>query len=790
MYRLSLCLLIICCQVLTLQAQTAASLSGTITDEVTARPLEGVNILLLELNQGAATDAEGRYEISDITPGPYTLIIRMVGYDTYEESISLQATIPLNLDVSLTRSPIHLGEILAQADRPYSTASSSTIRSFDLITRPVQSAQDLLNLTPGLVTAQHAGGGKAEQIFLRGFDADHGTDVAIAVDGMPVNMVSHGHGQGYADLHFLIPETVEKIEVAKGPYDAQYGNLATAGAISFKTKDHLEHNLVHLEGGRFNTGKLTALYQIPLSNTTHQGAYFGGQFYNSDGPVESPQGFRRFNLFGKFHTHISEEAKLAVSASGFSSAWDASGQIPIRAIDNGVINRFGSIDDLEGGTTGRQNVNIAYTAKRGNEAFQIQGYASRYNFKLYSNFTFFLEDPIDGDMIEQTDNRRLVGLNSSYRFTRDMGAGLSTTTLGGSFRADDAHVALWKSPNRIRQESRVDADVTERNLSLWINEELLFTSWLRLQLGLRGDYFTFSVEDHLEGDASDLPRASGYEQQSILSPKASLVVSPAANLDLFANFGSGFHSNDARAIVQGRRVADLIRVYQRDGLTEDEINAELLTRNFDPIQASIGTLPRAIGSEFGFRFRPTNRVFISAAAWLLDLENEFVYVGDGGFTELSGRSRRYGLDLEARLSLTPWLSADTDINLSRGFFRDEPEDANRIALAPRVTSTGGITAIHPGGFEGSLRYIHIGDRPANEANTITAEGYTLVNLFAAYPIGRVRLSMTLENVFGIQWNEAQFDTESRLRNEADSVAELHFTPGNPRSLRIGMSYWF
>ena len=794
MYKLPFIFLVIWCQVSVIQAQTKsttqATLAGTITDDTSGRPLEGVNILLLESNQGAATDTNGRYKIQGIAPGAYTVVIRMVGYQSHEASIALEENVLFTLDVSLGKSAVHLGEILAQADRPYSTASSSTIRSFDLITRPIQSAQDLLNLTPGLVTAQHAGGGKAEQIFLRGFDADHGTDVAISVDGMPVNMVSHGHGQGYADLHFLIPETVERIEVAKGPYDARNGNLATAGAIAFRTKDHLQHNLLHLEGGRFNTGKLTALYQIPLANTDHQGAYFGGQFYNSDGPVESPQGFQRFNLFGKFHTHISEEAKLSVSASGFSSAWDASGQIPMRAIENGLIDRFGSIDDLEGGTTGRQNVNIAYTANQGNEAFQIQGYASRYTFKLYSNFTFFLENPEVGDMIEQTDDRRLVGLNSFYRFTRPMGSGLSTTTLGGSFRADDAQVALWNSPNRIRQESRVDADVTERNLSLWVSEELLLTSWLRLQLGLRGDYFTFSVEDHLEGDDGDLPRASGYAQQSILSPKANLVVSPFMNLDLFANFGTGFHSNDARAIVQGRRVADLIRVYEREGLTEEEINAQLVARNFDPTQASIGTLPRAVGSEFGFRLRPSDRVFISAAAWLLDLDNEFVYVGDGGFTELSGRSRRYGLDLEARASLTPWLSADTDVNLSRGFFRDEPNDANRIALAPRITATGGITVLHPNGFESSLRYIHIGDRPANEANTVTAEGYTLLNLFAAYPVGRVKLSMTLENVFDIRWNEAQFDTESRLRNEADSVAELHFTPGNPRSLRIGMSYRF
>ena len=771
----------------TIQAQ---SISGTITDAETSLPLEGVNIIIAETSQGAASDRNGFYRIDQVTPGTYTLVIRAIGYNAIQETISVEDETTAQFDFALSSSSIHLGEILAQADRPYSTASSSTIRAFDMITRPVRSSQDLLQLTPGLVTAQHAGGGKAEQIFLRGFDTDHGTDIAISVDGMPVNMVSHGHGQGYADLHFLMPEVVERIDVSKGPYDTRFGNLATAGAITFATRDHLDNNLVRLEGGRFNTGKLTALYQIPITENGHQGAYFGGQFYATDGPVARPQGFQRFNLFGKFHTHLSEEAKLSMSVSGFSSAWDASGQIPLRAIENGMIDRFGSIDDLEGGTTGRQDVNLAYSAQKGNAMFKIQGYATRYNFKLFSNFTFFLEDPLNGDMIEQTDDRRMVGINSTYQFTQTTSSSVNTTTLGGGFRSDDAQVALWKSPNRQREAQLVDADIQERNLSLWAQKEFIFSSLLRLQVGLRGDYFTFNVDDHLEGQPAELPRASGYAQDAILSPKASLVVSPLSSLDLFINAGSGFHSNDARAVVQGNRVRDLKRLYQRQGLSEEAISTELNALQFDPEQASIGTLPRAIGSELGLRFQPVPFVHFSAAVWLLDMDNEFVYVGDGGFTELSGRSRRYGIDLETRATLTPWLSADTDINISRGRLRDEPSDANQIPLAPRLTSTGGLTVLHKSGLEGSLRYIHIGHRPANESGSVTADGYTLFNVFASYPVGPVKLSVVVENVFDIEWNEAQFDTESRLLNEASPVSELHFTPGHPRVIRLGVSYRF
>ncbi len=769
---------------------SVVTMAGVIRNAQNGEVLEGATVYLVESKQGAVADSSGTYRIEGIAPGDYTLLVRLLGFETIKTTVELDRGVNREMDFSLNQQAISLGEVFTQADRPYSTASSATIRAFDLVTRPVRSSQDLLQLTPGLITAQHAGGGKAEQIILRGFDADHGTDVAISVDGVPVNMVSHGHGQGYADLHFLMPEIVETIEVSKGPFDARFGNLATAGAIAFSTKDHLETNLIRLEGGRFNTANLTALYQIPLTNKGHQGAYFGGQFAASDGPVEQPQGFKRFNMFGKFHTHLSEESNLALSVSGFSSAWNASGQIPARAIESGMISRFGSIDDLEGGTTGRQDLNLVYTAEKGNEEFRIQGYASQYNFKLFSNFTFFLDDPVDGDMIEQIDDRSVVGINSYYKFSRDTPFALSTTTLGGGFRADDASVALWKSPHRLRVAGLVDAHIVERNLSFWLQQELVFNTWIRLQLGLRGDYFTFDVNDLLENEPGELPRASGYEQQSIVSPKINLVVSPFSSLDVFANIGTGFHSNDARAIIQGRRVRDLLRVYARDGLTDDAITSNLDALHFDRVQAETGTLPRATGAEFGMRYHMNNKLSLGVATWLLELENEFVYVGDGGYTELSGASRRYGLDVEIRYQITPWLTADTDLNISEGLLKNEPAGINKIPLAPNVTSTGGLSAVHASGFEGSLRYIHVGNRPANESGSVIAQGYTLVNLFTAYAIGDIKVSLVLENLFDVDWNEAQFDTESRLFHEASPVSELHFTPGNPRSVRIGLSYFF
>lgn len=772
-------------------AQSVGVITGSIQDAETGEGLPGVNVMIAGTTRGATTDGNGNFRLTRVRPGSYNLIASILGYAESRLSVTVEAGRETNVELKLAAKSIELEELLVQADRSYSTASSHAVRDFDLQVRPNRSAQDVLQLAPGLVIAQHAGGGKAEQIFLRGFDADHGTDVNITVDGMPVNMVSHGHGQGYADLHFMIPDVIEEVDVYKGPYFAEFGNLATAGAVAFRTREHIAGNLLRAEGGAFNTYRVTTLYQIPTPST-HNNAYFAGQFYSTDGPVDSPQGFRRFNLFGKFHTHLSDVAKLSFDMSGFSSAWNASGQIPQRAVERGLIDRFGTLDDLEGGTTGRQNLNFLYEATgSGNSEFHIQAYASRYNFKLFSNFTFFANDPLNGDMIEQTDSRQILGLNTKYKFYHHLGLGVSTATFGGGYRADDIDVALWHSPNRVRLNKRVDTKIAERNLFLWAQEELTFSPRVRLQLGLRSDYFTFDLEDHLETlPGNGLPHASGFAQKAIVSPKANLVISPSRRLDLYANFGTGFHSNDARDVIIGQRVADLARGLRRNGFSEQQIADSLTALNFDPAHLHTPTLPRAVGGELGLRARLGERLNLGAAVWLLNLEREFVYIGDEGSTELSGRTQRYGVDLEARLKLLSWLYGDGDVTVSTGKLRDDPEEANEIPLAPRFIATGGLTVRHASGIDGGLRIRHVGDRPANEDNSVTALGYTVLDLSASYRFGKYQFNLIVENLTDTDWNEAQFDTESRLRDEPQPISELHYTPGNPRNLRVGMSYSF
>jgi outer membrane receptor protein involved in Fe transport len=289
---------------------------------------------------------------------------------------------------------------------------------------------------------------------------------------------------------------------------------------------------------------------------------------------------------------------------------------------------------------------------------------------------------------------------------------------------------------------------------------------------------------------TDLPRASGYDQASLLSPKANLVFSPWNGTDLYLNGGMGFHSNDARAVVVASRTRQLEKELARRGLSEGEIDSTLLAHNLDPAHADLKTLPQALGAEIGIRTRGGDWFILSLAAWWLHLEEELVFVGDEGTTEASGATRRLGVDAEARIQITPWLWADLDLSLADGVFIDEPAETNRIPLAPRVTSTGGLTVIHPSGLEANLRYRYIGDRPANEANTVTALGYFILTAGIGQRFGHFEVFANFQNILNAEWNEAQFDTESRLPGEAVPVSELHFTPGNPANIMLGISYEF
>lgn len=725
------------------RAQTA-SVEGRVTERDSERPVaEAFVVALLPPNARVRSDAAGKFVIR--TTLPMTLVVGRLGFAPETLTIA-DARRPVH--VALRAAAVTLTPTLVSAEQAQSALASRTVRAVDIAIRPRASSQELLRLAPGLVIAQHAGGGKAEQIFLRGFDADHGTDVAVSVDGVPVNLVSHGHGQGYADLHFVIPEIVHRVDVRKGPYDTQDGDLAVAGSVNLVTRERVDGRAVALRRGSFNTFDLTAL--VPFGgDASRAGGYMAGALASADGPFDAPQDFRRWNGYAKYTAPLGA-ARVGLTLSGFSSRWDASGQVPDRAVRNGSISRFGAIDSTEGGRTSRYDVVGTLSGRSGDGGATTWGaraFATRYDFRLFSNFTFFLNDAVNGDGIEQTDDRVVVGAALwAERLTSLFGLpGSWRGTIGG--RQDDATVGLFVSRDRSRLGAKADDRVHIHNVYAALDRSLALGARTRATLGLRADGFRFDVNDRV----ADVSFAPVWHTR--VSPKGSLAVELSPVLTLFANAGAGFHSNDARAVVRATSV--------------DE------------------SLPRAMGYELGVR-RTWAGGTLAGAVWGLDLTSELVWSGDGGTTEATGRSRRAGVDLEGRVKLRPWLWADADISLSRGRLRDEPRAANRIPLAPTITTTGGLTTNETRGVTAGLRWRHIGERAANEDNTVRARGYALVETFSAIRFRGATIRLAVDNVFNVRWNEAQFATTSRLRGEAAPVTELHYTPGAPRTLTLGI----
>ncbi|MBX2817786.1 MAG: TonB-dependent receptor, partial [Saprospiraceae bacterium] len=414
-----------------------------------------------------------------------------LGYRTQE--LKASELLEGNLRIVLEEANYDLSEVLVGQNRQ----SVNIISRIDLAKAPVNSSQEVLRKVPGLFIGQHAGGGKAEQIFLRGFDIDHGTDISISVDGLPVNMVSHAHGQGYADLHFVIPETIEKIDFGKGPYNADRGNFATAGYVDFRLKEKVDESFIGLEAGQFNTFRNSALLNI--LNTENHSLYVAGEYLVSDGPFESPQDFRRTNIMLKHTTRFENLDKLSVLLSRFDSKWNASGQIPVRAVESGMINRFGAIDDTEGGKTSRTNVAFSYDkALSDHTLIKNRIWYSRYEFLLYSNFTFFLEDPINGDQIRQREKRDLFGVESELNHSFPFGSGLALVQAGIGLRND-----LSRDNELARTLNRTDVlepiqrgNIDEVNFYTYANLELEFGKWM-INPGLRLDQLNFQYEDAL-----------------------------------------------------------------------------------------------------------------------------------------------------------------------------------------------------------------------------------------------------------------------------------------------------
>lgn len=375
------------------------NIAGTVYDKATNLPLRDVNVQITRLGKATRTNELGQYRFDELVAAPYKIELSYVGFKAQVIEVMVQDDQTTSVKTLMTNAAVELSEVVVSSQRPH---DQQLISSLDIKLRPIVNSQEILRIVPGLFIGQHAGGGKAEQIFLRGFDIDHGTDIQLTVDGMPVNMVSHAHGQGYADLHFVIPELVQGVDFKKGPYNAEKGNFMTAGWANFRTRNALDRSFVKLEGGQYDTFRAVAGLDLlgQLGRDKNQSAYLASEYSFTNSYFDNPQNFNRLNILGKYHGHLGSHTNLTLTGSTFWSKWNHSGQIPDRAIESRLIGFFGSIDPSEGGETSRTNVNLQLvTVMPRNHVIKNQLFYSNYNFELYSNFTFFLEDSLNGDQI-------------------------------------------------------------------------------------------------------------------------------------------------------------------------------------------------------------------------------------------------------------------------------------------------------------------------------------------------------------------------------------------------------
>jgi TonB family protein len=628
--------------------------------------------------------------------------------------------------------------------RPISAASSFSVRDRDFQLRPIGSVQDILRVTPGLVMVQHSGGGKANQYFLRGFDADHGTDLALSIDGVPINMPSHAHGQGFADTNFIIPEVVERVEITKGPYFVGQGDFATAGAVNMVSRDSFERSSfgAGLVGspGHGEAGYRALGIASPHFTNDSTKATFAAEVGRTNGPFDNPEGWDKYKLFGKLTLGLGADATLSVGEMSYAGNWHGSGQIPARAVDQGLVSRFGSLDPDEGGNTARHQLYAAYRARPSDDSdLRLLAYVGTYRFNLYSNFTLYLRDPVNGDEIEQVDRRTFYGGRASYRVLHHAGPVELETTIGADARSDDIHEELWDTAHRQQLAAVRSNDVHESFVGAYVNEQIALAGWVRANVGGRADLLSFAVDDRL---VSSIPGGggSGVGAAHQLSPKASLILTPldapAAALDVYLDYGQGFHSNDVRGVFA------------------------------DP---PVTPLARAIGEEIGARARLFRRWDLAAALWQLDLDSETVWNGDDGTTGVSGATTRRGVEIETRFEVTPWLAADLDLTFTKSRFSTDMANGGGLALAPRQTWAGGLSARHELGPSGvgraGLRFYGIGDRPATDDGALVAPGFTQLDLHLGYRRRRFDVALDVENLLDGAFRSAQFATVSRLPSE-------------------------
>ena len=636
------------------------------------------------------------------------------------------------------------------------SASEGVVGHEQIESRPLLRPGETLETVPGLIATQHSGSGKANQYFLRGFNLDHGTDLAVSFGGIPLNLPSHGHGQGYTDLNFMIPELIQEITYEKGPYYPQVGDFSSAGAFDFRYFDVLPEAIAKAEGGQFDHGRVLVADSPPLLGGNLLYALEGG--YNG-GPWKHTDAYWKVNGLLRF-SHGDETNGFRVTALGYHGHWNSTDQVAVRAIDQGLIDEFEALDPSDAGRSSRYSLSGEWHADVGAGQARALLYGYYYDLSLFSNFTYFLDDPVNGDQFEQKDRRFVLGLAPSYDWNLDLFDRTLDNTVGLQVRSDLVHNGLYDTEERNRRGATRHDHIAQTSVGLFLESRASWTDWFRTVAGSRVDLYAFDVDSNLAENSND-------EVDAIVSPKLSLIFGPWFETELYLNGGFGFHSNDARGVV---------------GRTDPKTG--------DPVERA-DPLVRSKGAEIGVRTARLPNLRSSVGLWILDIDSELLFVGDAGTNEPSRPSRRYGIEFANYYSPTRWLTLDGDVSLSHARFRENAPEGDHIPGSIETVIATGVTVHDLYGFFGSIRLRYLGPRPLTEDDSVRSNSSKLVNLQAGYEFGRWRMALDVFNLFDARVSDIDYFYTSRLPGEpADGVDDIHTHPAEPRAFRGSVTYRF
>ncbi len=645
------------------------------------------------------------------------------------------------------------------------SASEGFASGEELRARPLLRRGEILETVPGLVVTQHAGGGKANQYFLRGFNLDHGTDFALTLDGMPLNMRTHAHGQGYADLNLLLPELVERVDYFKGTYVARNGDLSSAGSADFRLYNVLPNNFATFEFGQYGYYRAVAGNTFNLGPDKNAGKLtVAGEYNLYDGPWLLPENFKRWNGFSRYFKGDTDD-HIALTLMGYRGIWQSSDQIPLRAVEAGMLDRFGNLNPTNGGKSARYSAQLHLQNRGADTMTQLNLFAVRYALDLFSDFTYAKDFENEGDQFEQTERRYILGGNLSRKweglhwFGRD-----SDFTLGLQSRTDLIEgIGLYNTTNRARFNTVREDDVQQSSVGVFAENTVHWFPWMRTIAGLRADGFLFDV-------AANTPGNSGGELAGIVSPKFTAVFGPWNQTEYYLNFGTGFHSNDARGV----------------NTTVDPSSGDLLSR--------VPALVRTYGGEVGLRTQVVPKLTAGLSLWYLQSRSELVYVGDAGTNEAGPGSRRIGIEATAYWSPSDWLRFDGELALSRARFTDSPGQNYIPCSVPWMLSGGFVVGAQgqASGWFAGTRLRWFGRRPLVEDGTVRGRETRSVNANVGYRTPKWEGVLECLNVLDRKDRDIEYYYGSRMRGEPSGVVvdDIHFHPAEPRMFRARVTYKF